>query len=554
MPTIGEQIAWAVHQGSPSGADANSAQLIAIMQMLSKAGEHTRDIAQWWEQRPQRKVAREEALRALLFQDAASGKVPIDSLDMEGRVKLRALRKVDKPYTSQGLNDALNSIKIPGGRLSSNDAAKTDIGMATTHADMVDSTVSNWLIGPKDTESTKEIGPKVEKMMERFVSDNPAEAASLYIKALKSYGSDPASLQNMSEAQQAMISVSSRKGPGSAAIFDKLNGLLYKQTTEANVKKFEAGPMLTAATMLPDGKTPDTRTQAAIITHLTANQKGGALANKLGLYDKVFPYEKRTDRYFNPFTQTFASSGEISAKLDSDPRFRGWAIEGMLRKEKQQLPEFMGQYPSDNDKGYISRYKTSTGKVISAEGNSKVKSGMVAPYSESDYEANQVPKYTEEEYEQNQLRNAVRDQINSVSSGDDQDLARFQAQMANKAPGTPTLGSNLSSYLQSSGGIESDPKNIIKALARMTPLEKYPGPNPIEGYPGWLPDESSSRIPNLTDVGSEDSEFGRNLSSLSQKEQRALLELLMKLQSGVGAQQSPAIDQYPGMGYGLRVR
>lgn len=641
MPTIGEQIALAVHQGSPSGADANTAQLIAIMQMLSKAGEHTRDIAQWWEQRPQRKAARDEALRALLFQDAASGNVPIDALDMEGRVKLRALRKADKPYTSQGLNDALNSIKIPGGRLASSGAAKVDDGSAELYANEVDSIFSNTLIGLKDTSSDKEFGPAKTKLIEKFVSDNPSGAASLYIKAMKNAGSDPANLANLSEAQQAMIEASSMRGPGKS-IFDKLNGLIYKQTTDAESKntKFEAGPVLSAATMLPDG-TPDTRTQAAIIAHATSNKKGATFANDLGLYGKMFPEETVTGKYYNPYSETFETGKEIADKLNDNPKFRGWAIEGSLKNERQALP------PTTTPGGGDVTFKTASGKLIKLvdigkgpKGKGKkigsdtlppvlgtppdffdmegmfetgtpsasgvLPTSTVPPYTEAQYEQNQLdpsaypslpgaPPPTAEEYQRNRFGNTVppvtsEDELKAmIRALPSQPYTEAEYRKNQFGGGESTAAADVQSFLASITGAPSRLRNYINApSAEQYQANKFGGQPPVNAKAGLVgptigsdleaiagqgvsglqdyinnPGPSSnirdylqgtSRIESDALPPVEREPGIGSLKNLSEQEQRALLELLMKLKSGVGAQQSPAREQYPGMGYGLRVR
>ena len=530
MPqSIGDQIAWAVHQGQPTGADANTAQLIAIMQMLSKAGEHTRDIAQWWDERPIRKQRRDEALRANLFQEVAKGNGSINDLGIEGRVQLRAIQKADNPYTNQGVNDAIAAIKPAGGnRLASNGAALTggDAAEAIANIESIDSILSTRLDDLKDRPGNDKIKSEA---ISNFVTNNPSAAAALYIKAMKSVGSNPAALSSLSSAQQAMIEASSTNGPESKTINNTLNGLLLTQTMENGVKKVTASPLLKAMTENPKGTTDatgkvvthDTRGQAAILTHLNTNSKGAGFANKFALYDNAFPTDPASGKYYNAYTEKFETGREIEQQLNDNPKFKGWAIESSLRGEKQALPDLKsksGEVPTSYENQQNLLY-----------GSIKEQYGIDASGS--------LPFMNQNSIEGIAKGIGVADQAVSKATG------YIGEQAANARDATRQFIIDNAQKL---------PGYIGDSLDQMPTLPDIPRQKQRASIPPGGMDAMSGDYPMRSPV--DNGLKGLNLESLNEQEQRALFELLSKLKSGVGAQQSPASGQYPGMGYGLRVR
>jgi hypothetical protein len=656
MPqSIGDQIAGAVHQGLPTGADANTAQLIAIMQMLSKAGEHTRDIAQWWEERPVRKQRRDEALRDILFQDVLQGKRPPEELDPEGMIKFIAAKKSLNASSPDSVSAEIDSIRV-GGRLASAGAANVPGGVAELTMGDVDNTISRAISQIKTTNSKPEtIEKETSNLIQKLSISNPEQITALYTNAMKTYNANPEMIAQLSPAQQAVIAETSKNGPMAKGLTERLAGLVY---TVDRDQKSETYGTLKPTALFNSLTGENKKLQSEIISHLEAQTGGATLDKKMMLNDDLFPREEASNKRWNPYTKTFDTEQNIAKGLADNPMFKAWAIENKLSGSKQTLPPSVSPFgetvydvgngkfikATEEPKGTKSKkekkdVKGSLPSVIEEVSNTsptpdlfdmegmfetgappdssiqpyteeQYGQNQVQPYTESQYEQNQIQPYTEAQYEQNQLNpsayplpgappptaveyqknqfggaapttpgpnamdmfrfrspsaaeyqknqfgggpstnpvddfiallqygpSATRDYINSKPSGADQDLARFQEQMANKAPGRPTIGSDL------------------EAIAAQGPsgLRDYinnPGPrgNLRDYLSGTGRIESDFLPPVETEPG-----IGM-LKNLSKQEQIALLELLAKLKSGVGAQQSPASGQYPGTGYGLRVR
>lgn len=519
MPySIGDQIAGAVHQGLPSGADANTAQLIAIMQMLSKAGEHTRDIAQWWEQRPERKARRDEALRDILFQEVASGRKPPEALEHspEEMAKYLKLNQVLNQYTPENISAAVGNIRI-GGRLASSLPAGTEDSAAEATMGEVDNILSSAIRDAKTRTSVSEdIEKSVSKTIQSFSMSNPAETAALYIKAMQLYEANPNNIDSLSPAQQAIIAETSKNGDTAKTILNRLQGLTY--TVDKNEKSSTKGVM--KVTPLLDKLTgQDKVLQTKIIAHIESKTGGATLDKKLDVYNNLFPQEEASGKFWNPYSEKFQSKSDLAKELDSNEGLRLWAIQTRLANEKQSLPDkevksTVGTFLEGAGSAAKDEYGVDpTGTLPFMNQNSL--EGIGRGIGKVDQAVRDATGYVEQQA--GKARDAIRDSVGNIVN----DIPKAVDSTLDYIPTLPEMPKQSKRLSIPSGGMDAMSGD-------------YPMRRPVDNGLG-----------NVKDL---------NLDSLSEQEQRALLDLLMKMKSGVGAQQSPASMQYPGMGYGLRVR
>jgi hypothetical protein len=296
-PSIGDIIRGSVEEGTPRGADANIAQMIAAMQLLSKSGEAIGDFSRWWADRPIRAQQRADALRDLEYNAYLRGEITVDQLtDKENVIKAQQLETHAWETGQEG------SIKRIGRIGLKDPKASQDANFTAFQADLKEE-IADQLHridvrhGFKQASSSKEQKQYLNRVKEQF----PGALTPLVIKGLQDKAKgveDPDPLVNF---------VTDIYAGDKGALEDVLANTFMKEKEEG----IDTGGIIPS----PAAKSvigEDPAAYESLFMYMNKEKTIDEFENQWGGMDSVFPPRKIGSKtfYYNPLARKYQTKNE----------------------------------------------------------------------------------------------------------------------------------------------------------------------------------------------------------------------------------------------------